>query len=171
MTAAAAATQHLRLPNFVSPTTSPAVARAGRPLRKTSLRLCQKKRKQLKLPKMMANNTSTVPHHSHPSPSTTTTTITSTTPEALQFSAARGTTLKKILRKKFSWKNYPGMLCTDRKGSPRLLMRHHTYYSHYLLLLPSSLLRFRTGSLFDCQSRGVPSTLGSQLHGPTEAIQ
>jgi hypothetical protein len=113
------AAQHLRLPNFVSPTTSPAVARAGRPLRKTSLRLCQKKRKQLKLPKMA--NSSTVPHHSHPSPSTTTTTaIISTTPsglsdakelkkKALQFSAARGTTLKKILRKKFSWKNYPGM--------------------------------------------------------------
>jgi hypothetical protein len=119
------AAQHLRLPNFVSPTTSPAVARAGRPLRKTSLRLCQKKRKQLKLPKMANSSTSTsstVPHP-HPSPSTTTTTtttISSTTPsglsdakelrkKALQFSAARGTTLKKILRKQFSWKNYPGM--------------------------------------------------------------
>jgi hypothetical protein len=84
---------HLGLPNIVSPMNSPAVR--GRPLRKTSLRLCQKKRKQLKLPKITQ-------------PTTTVSDAKELKKKALQSSAARGTTLKKILRKKFSWKNYPG---------------------------------------------------------------
>jgi hypothetical protein len=63
----------------------------------------------------MANSNSTVPHP-HTSPSTTTTTISSTTPSGLSDAKElKKKALKKILRKKFSWKNYPGMYGTDRK--------------------------------------------------------
>jgi hypothetical protein len=80
-------------PAIVSPMNTP-VGR-GRPVRKASLRLSHKaKREHLKLPKMPQLIT-TISVNDHKK-------------KALQASVAKGTPIKKILRKKFSWKNYPG---------------------------------------------------------------
>jgi hypothetical protein len=80
-------------PAIVSPMSTP-VGRY-RPIRKASLRLSQKARREhLKLPKIP-----TLP---------TTTDVKEHKKKALQSSVAKGTPIKKILRKKFSWKNYPG---------------------------------------------------------------
>ena len=89
-------------PAIVSPMNSPLMR--DRPVRKSSLRLSHKaKRDHLKLPKIPQ-----VPSH------TTTTTaddvvVKDRKKRTLQTNVApRGATIKKILRKKFSWKNYPG---------------------------------------------------------------
>jgi hypothetical protein len=78
----------------VSPTTTP-VSRGRQCLRKTSRRLSKKaKRDFLKFPK--------IPQLSQNSD------IKGQKKKALQGSVTKGKTIKKILRKKFSWKNYPG---------------------------------------------------------------
>ena len=80
-------------PAIVSPMSTP--VGKYRPIRKPSLRLSQKARKEhLKLPKIPQLPTATyVKEHKK---------------KSLQSSVAKGTPIKKILRKKFSWKNYPG---------------------------------------------------------------
>lgn len=85
----------LARPVLITPTSTP-VGR-GRPIRKATLKLAQKsKREQLKLPKMpqMSPVTMNVKDHKK---------------KALAASLAKGMRLKTIGRKKFSWKNYPGM--------------------------------------------------------------
>jgi hypothetical protein len=78
----------------VSPTTTP-VSRVPQCLRKTSRRLSKKaKRDFLKFPK--------IPQLSQNSD------IKGQKKKSLQGSVTKGKTIKKILRKKFSWKNYPG---------------------------------------------------------------
>lgn len=79
-------------PAIVSPMGTP-VGR-GRPVRKASLRLSHKaKREHLKLPKIpQLPPTTDAKEHKK---------------KALQTSVAKGVPIKKILRKKFSWKNYP----------------------------------------------------------------
>lgn len=78
----------------VSPTTTP-VKRGRQSIRKTSRRLSKKaKRDFLKIPK--------VPQLSQPVDST------GQLKKSLQRSVAKGKTIEKILRRKFSWKNYPG---------------------------------------------------------------
>eukprot|EP00980_Cylindrotheca_fusiformis_P010670 scaffold2381_cov128-Cylindrotheca_fusiformis.AAC.11 len=77
----------------VSPTTTP-VKRGGRSLRKTSRRLSQKTKKESRsLPKMpqLYQNAD----------------VRGQKKKGLQGCDTTGRTLKKILRKKFSWKNYP----------------------------------------------------------------
>jgi hypothetical protein len=85
----------LGIPAIVTPMSTP-IAR-GRPVRKASQRLSQKARRDhlhLKLPKMpQLQPTTDVKEHKK---------------KALQTSVAKGLPIKKILRKKFSWKNYPG---------------------------------------------------------------
>lgn len=115
-------------PNIVSP--SPG-GHKGRPIRKASLRLCQKvKREQLKLPKF-APPTMCVKEHKK---------------KAFQASVAKGTPIKKILRKKFSWKNYPG---TYSLITSTLLP---TSLNRIVLTLPYlSIHYYRTRSLPHCQ--------------------
>jgi hypothetical protein len=80
-------------PAIVSPTSTPITR--GRPLRKASLRLShQAKKEHVKIPKMpQLHERSSVNEHKK---------------RALEACVAKGTSMKKILRKKFSWKNYPG---------------------------------------------------------------
>eukprot|EP00339_Tiarina_fusa_P026839 CAMPEP_0117015950 /NCGR_PEP_ID=MMETSP0472-20121206/12642_1 /TAXON_ID=693140 ORGANISM="Tiarina fusus, Strain LIS" /NCGR_SAMPLE_ID=MMETSP0472 /ASSEMBLY_ACC=CAM_ASM_000603 /LENGTH=337 /DNA_ID=CAMNT_0004719855 /DNA_START=77 /DNA_END=1090 /DNA_ORIENTATION=+ len=82
----------LGIPALVSPTSTPTTR--GRPLRKASLRLSHKAKKEhLKIPKMpQLQERSSVTEHKK---------------RALEACVAKGKSMKKILRKKFSWKNYP----------------------------------------------------------------
>ncbi len=74
----------------------------------------------------------------------------------------RGNPLKTILRKKFSWKNYPEVSETIPKICQTLFS---------LTTTPFITLFTTVGSLFDCQPRRVSSSLGSQLHDSTKAVQ
>lgn len=88
-------TINLGRPALISPTSTP-VGR-GRPLRSASLKLSQKaKPEPLKLPKI-------------PQMTLVTTTVKDHKKKALAASVAQGKKLMTIGRKKFSWKNYPGM--------------------------------------------------------------
>lgn len=80
-------------PAIVSPMSTP--VGTGRPIRKASLKLSQKARRDhLRLPKIQRLPLKTnVKDHMK---------------KALQAGVAKGIPIKKILRKKFSWKNYPG---------------------------------------------------------------
>jgi hypothetical protein len=78
---------------IVSPMNSPVTKE--RRIRKSSLRLSQKARREHTKPERAPEPFPTMDVGDHKK-------------RALQSSAARGTTIKKILRKKFSWKNYPG---------------------------------------------------------------
>lgn len=82
-------------PALISPTSTP-IGR-GRPVRRASLKLAQKsKRDHLKVPKLppMAPVTVDVKEYKK---------------KALQNCVAKGAKIQTIGRKKFSWKNYPGM--------------------------------------------------------------
>lgn len=87
------ATMRLKEPALVTPIGK------GRPIRKASLRLCQKAKQEqkLNLPKM--------PQLQEKIECKETKELKK---RALQYNVAKGQTIKKILRKKFSWKNYPG---------------------------------------------------------------
>lgn len=78
----------------VSPSNTPVTR--GRPVRKASARLLHKPKKveHLRLPKMPTLRSAAVSKVQRR--------------KALQACAAKGMPIKKILRKKFSWKNYPG---------------------------------------------------------------
>jgi hypothetical protein len=90
----------LGLPALISPNNTP-IGR-GRPLRRASLKLAQQiKREHLKLPKL-------------PQLPPVVSDIKQYKKKALKFCHAKGLSIKTIGRKKFSWKNYPGMSKRDR---------------------------------------------------------
>lgn len=81
-------------PALISPNSTP-IGR-GRPVRRASLKLAQKaKRDHLNLPKMPQMPSMNVDVKEYRT-------------KALEASLAKGTKVKTISRKKFSWKNYPG---------------------------------------------------------------
>lgn len=83
-------------PALISPLSTP-IGR-GRPLRRASLKLAQKiKQDYIKLPKLPQLPPVTVDVNEYKK-------------KALQASLAKGMKIQTIGRKKFSWKNYPGMI-------------------------------------------------------------
>lgn len=89
----------LGLPALISPNCTP-IGR-GRPIRRASLKLAQKvKRDHLKLPKL-------------PQLPPVSVDVKGYRKKALQAALAKGSKIKTIGRKKFSWKNYPGT-CNGR---------------------------------------------------------
>lgn len=88
-------------PAIVSPMSSPVIKE--RRIRKSSLRLSQKARREHAKPEKAPEPSPTMGVGDHKK-------------RALQSSAARRTTIKKILRKKFSWKNYPGTSISEFFG-------------------------------------------------------
>jgi hypothetical protein len=84
--------------------------------------------------------------------------------KAHKLSVERGIPITTIHRKKFSWKNYPGMLNSYRSQKMDLFLIQWSN-TH----LPP--LSRRTGGLFDCQSRRVLAAFCSELHRSTEAVQ
>lgn len=118
----------LGLPALISPSNTP-IGR-GRPLRRASLKLAQKaKRDQLKVPKL-------------PQLPPVISDIKQYKKKALKMGQTKGLAIKTIGRKKFSWKNFPGK--SYHVGTEWAL---DNYFPD--LFRPC----FRIGSLYDCESR------------------
>ena len=93
------------VPSLVSPGggNTPKSSRRGRPIR-TPQRLHKNSSaavlKKLTVPKLSSSSAAAIHNHVHD--------IKEHKQQAIQASVAKGVSLKRIMRKKFSWKNYPG---------------------------------------------------------------
>jgi len=100
---------------------------------------------------------------------------TSTKSKPLQGQVPKGVSITKIMRRKFSWKNYPEVRPIDQ-SCPCYTAFHsipsHAYSPTVTTLLLSSFHLCHTArTVPHCQPRGVSPSLGAQLHAPAKAVQ
>lgn len=143
----------LGLPSLISPSSTP-IGR-GRPLRRASLKLSQKaKREHLKLPKL-------------PQLPPVNSDIKQYKKRAMKVAQEKKLAIKQIGRKKFSWKNYPGTYLVKTKS----LIINNTRQNSSSFLRSPFLHVCRTRSLLDCEPRRVPPTFGTQLYSTAKGLQ